>query len=183
MAVSTYRRQSWQNCIHHCWFIIKILVKGKNYFLPTTTACTAPYNTIEYRFYLLNTMFNIPEACVFADLVEYIESAKQWVPSIVANEPNGSSSTPAVNGGDESGARIDLPSGVSPSNVKTSDTSQSTVIRVEDMDIYWKNLWTDVHEGIAVIYPSSLPTCVLNARTCCSYGLDTHLRSKQTRST
>eukprot|EP01122_Echinamoeba_exundans_P016717 TRINITY_DN8563_c0_g1_i1.p1 TRINITY_DN8563_c0_g1~~TRINITY_DN8563_c0_g1_i1.p1 ORF type:complete len:532 (+),score=116.19 TRINITY_DN8563_c0_g1_i1:27-1598(+) len=75
---------------------------------------------IDKRYYLLNTLFNIPEACVFAHLIQFFEGRRDAtsVPSSGAEEEHDTF----------------VPAG-------------QDVIRTEAMDIYFKNLWADIRES------------------------------------
>lgn len=81
---------------------------------------------IDKRYYLLNTLFNIPEACVFAHLIEFFEGRRDETllprkPSMVA-----------------AGAKLEEEEEV---------PASQGVIRTEAMDIYFKNLWADIRES------------------------------------
>lgn len=75
---------------------------------------------IDKRYYLLNTLFNIPEACVFAHLIEFFEGRRDL----------NSRTMPAADEDDDETV------------IRGND-----VIRTEAMDIYFKNLWADIRES------------------------------------
>jgi 5'-nucleotidase len=68
----------------------------------------------------LNTLFNIPEACVFAHLIRFFEGRRDAT-SVPSSGPEEEEDTFVPRGQD--------------------------VIRTEAMDIYFKNLWADIRES------------------------------------
>jgi len=50
------------------------------------------------------------------------------------------------------------------------------------MDIYWKNLFTDVHDGSFSYHTIKEDACLIKKKKTNSHGLDAHCWNKQARS-
>ncbi|XP_049849107.1 cytosolic purine 5'-nucleotidase-like [Schistocerca gregaria] len=99
------------------------------------------------RFYLLNTLFSIPEACVFANLVEHFEmqgnpnSEKEGLPCLISMKCSGDWSEDDVSRMSEEGTCE-----AKHKNVMSRNGDDKAV------DLYYKNLWTDVHQAMDSIH-------------------------------
>jgi 5'-nucleotidase len=90
------------------------------------------------RFYLLNTLFTLPEACLYADLVNHFESMKA---------KNGENASPTK----------ETTNSTTKSNIESDVDQKEHIIYSPEMDISYSNLFFDIRNAIEYVHTENGP--------------------------